>query len=135
MDAMGRAWIVGLILGLMACPLFAQQKLGKAIDVKAVTPIKAIMENPDKYLGKDVRIEGEITKVCQMAGCWILVKDTSSSDPIMVKVDDGVIVFPKNGAGKKVIAQGRLEKVADEAQEEAGSKSPYRLKGSGAVVQ
>jgi RecJ-like exonuclease len=125
------AWMLGLIVGSAA----AQQKLGKAIDVKAVTPIKTIMASPDKYLGKDVRIEGEITKVCQMAGCWILVKDSSSPDPIMVKVDDGVIVFPKDGAGKKVIAQGKLEKVADEAQEEAGAKSPYRLKGAGAIVQ
>ncbi len=132
---MRRAWIAGLIFGLMACPVVAQQKLGKPIDVKTVTLIKAIMQSPDQYLGKDIKIEGEITKVCQMAGCWILVKDSSSPDPIMVKVDDGVIVFPKNGAGKKVAAQGKLEKVADEAQEEAGSKSPFRLKGSGAVIQ
>jgi RecJ-like exonuclease len=132
---MKRALLAGLVLGLVVCSVFAQQKLGKPVDIQTVTPIKAIMETPDKYLGKDVKIEGEITKVCQMAGCWILVKDSSSPDPIMVKVDDGVIVFPKDGAGKKVVAQGKLEKVADEAQQEAGSKSPYRLKGSGAVVQ
>jgi RecJ-like exonuclease len=132
---MKRMFATGLILGLTVCAAMAQQKLGSPIDVKAVTPIKTIMENPDKYLGKEVKIEGEITKVCQMAGCWILVKDASSADPIMVKVDDGVIVFPKDGAGKKVIAQGKLEKVADEAQGEAGSKSAYRLKGTGAVVQ
>ena len=132
---MKRALLTGLILGLIVCPAFAQTKLGKPVDIDTVTPIKTIMENPDKYLGKEVKIEGEITKVCQMAGCWIMVKDSSSPDPIMVKVDDGVIVFPKDGAGKKVVAQGKLEKVADEAQQEAGSKSPYRLKGSGAVVQ
>jgi RecJ-like exonuclease len=113
----------------------AAQQLGKPIDVKEITPVKAIQASPEKYLGKAVKIEGEITQVCQMAGCWIMVKDASSTEPIMVKVDDGVIVFPKDGAGKTATVQGTLEKVADEAQQEAGSKSPYRIKGSGAVVK
>ena len=64
-----------------------------------------------------------------------MVKDESSADPIMVKVDDGVIEFPKDGAGRKVVVQGKVEKVTDEAQEEAGSKSPYRIKGSGAEIK
>jgi RecJ-like exonuclease len=119
----------------MAAVVAAQQKLGKGVDLETVTPIKALLTEPGKHLGKEVRIEGEITQVCQMAGCWIMVKDSSSDEPIMVKVDDGVIVFPKDGAGKKITAQGKLEKVADEAQEEAGSKSPYRIKGSGAILQ
>ncbi len=126
---------VALLL-LTALPLSAgQQKLGQPIEIQAVTPIKDILSEPEKYLGKDVRIEGEITDVCQMAGCWIMVKDQSSGDAIMVKVEDGVIEFPKDGAGRKVVVQGKIEKVADEAQEEAGSKSPYRIKGSGAEIK
>jgi RecJ-like exonuclease len=129
-------WAGLICVLLMAASLTAaEQKLGKPVDLKTTTAIKAILAEPDKYLGKEVKVEGEITQVCQMAGCWIMVKDASSSEPIMVKVDDGVIVFPKDGAGKKVVAQGKLEKVADEAQKEAGSKSAYRIKGSGAIVK
>ncbi len=129
-------WAILIIVLLTAAFLTAaEQKLGKPVDLKTTTTIKAILAEPEKYLGKEVKIEGEITQVCQMAGCWIMVKDASSSEPIMVKVDDGVIVFPKDGAGKNVTVQGKLEKVADEAQQEAGSKSPYRIKGSGAVVK
>jgi RecJ-like exonuclease len=129
-------WACLICVLLMAASLTAaEQKLGKPVDLKTTTAIKAILAEPDKYLGKEVKVEGEITQVCQMAGCWIMVKDASSSEPIMVKVDDGVIVFPKDGAGKKVVAQGKLEKVADEAQKEAGSKSAYRIKGSGAIVK
>ncbi len=113
----------------------AGQTLGKGVTLKTATPVKTILADPDKYLGKDVMVEGEITKVCQMAGCWIMLKDSSSADAIMVKVPDGVIVFPKDGAGKKVAVQGKLEKVADEAQQEAGSTSPYRIAGSGAVLK
>jgi RecJ-like exonuclease len=121
---------------IIALPLLAgAQKLGKGVEIATATPVKALLSDPEKYLGKEVRVEGEITKVCQMQGCWILLKDASSDDPIMVKVNDGEIVFPKDGVGKKVVVQGKLEKAEDEAQEEAGSKSPYRIKGSGAEVK
>ena len=125
-----------VITVLAALPLMGREsKLGKGVTLKTATPIQAILSAPEKYLGKDVMVEGEIAQVCQMRGCWITVKDASSPTSIMVKVDDGVIVFPKNGAGKMVMAQGKLEKVADEAQEEAGLKSPYRIKGSGAIIK
>ena len=139
------------IAALIALPLLAEEvKLGKPIAVKSATPIKDILSQPDKYLGKDVLIEGEITEVCQNMGCWINVKDASTSEVIQVKVDDGVIVFPKDGAGKKVVAQGKLEKVAvtkEELQHQAeesgkkvdtskitGGKTIYRIKGEGAII-
>jgi len=133
---MKRTLCAFLVVGFLAVlPLLAEQKLGDGVTLKNATPIKAILSEPEKYLGKEVMVEGEITGVCQMAGCWVMIKDSSSPDPIMVKVEDGVIVFPKDGAGKKIVVQGKLEKVEDEAQQEAGSKSPYRIKGSGAVVK
>jgi RecJ-like exonuclease len=134
---MKRACCAILAMALLAAlPLMAaEQKLGKGVSIKTATPIKTLLAEPEKYVGKNIMVEGEITQVCQMQGCWIMVKDASSSEPIMVKVDDGVIVFPKDGAGKKVTAQGKLEKVADEAQKEAGSSSPYRIKGTGAVLK
>ena len=143
------------ILGVavfLALPLLAEEvKLGKPIAVESATPIKDILSQPQKYLGKDVRIEGEITEVCQNMGCWINVKDASTSEVIQVKVDDGVIVFPKEGAGKKVIAQGKLEKVVvtkEELQHQAAEsgkkidiskitegKTTYRIKGEGAIIK
>jgi hypothetical protein len=139
------------VTALLALPLMAEEvKLGKPIAVKSATPIKDILSQPDKYLGKDVRIEGEITEVCQNMGCWINVKDASTNKVIQVKVDDGVIVFPKDGAGKKIVAQGKLEKVIvtkEELQhqaEESGrkidnskiteGKTIYRIKGEGAII-
>jgi len=141
---------------LIALPLLAgEMKLGKAIDVKSPTTIKEILSNPDKYVGKEVVIEGEITSVCQRQGCWIDVRDPSSPEPMQVKVNDGEIVFPKDSAGKKVAAQGTVEKLVYTKEKyleklkhdemEAGKKSDpskvtgevtiYRLKGKGAVIK
>jgi RecJ-like exonuclease len=144
---------VGVVLAL---PLMAAElKLGKPLDIKTATPITDILANPEKYLGKDVMIEGEITNVCQNQGCWIDVKDASSAEVMQVKVNDGEIVFPKDSAGKKVAAQGRVEKMVltkeqyieklkHDAQESGrkvdltkvtGGATIYHLKGQGAVIK
>jgi hypothetical protein len=141
---------------LLSLPLLAaEMNLGKPIDVKQTTSIKELLANPDQYLGKDVRIEGEITAVCQNMACWINVKDGSTPETITVKVNDGEIVFPKDGTGKRVVAQGRFEKL-DLTKEQyvaylqhqaieshtkidtskiTAAGPVYRLKGSGAVIR
>jgi hypothetical protein len=147
--------ILVLILVLALPVLAAEMNLGKPIDVKQTTTIKELLTNPDKYLGKDVKIEGEITAVCQNMACWINVKDGSTPETITVKVNDGEIVFPKDGAGRKVVAQGRFEKL-DMTKEQyiaylqhqaieshtkidtskiSAAQAVYRIKGSGAMVQ
>jgi hypothetical protein len=141
---------------LLVLPAWAaEMNLGKPIDVKRTTSIKELLTNPDQYLGKDVKIEGEITAVCQNMACWINVRDGSTAEAIPVKVNDGEIVFPKDGTGKKVVAQGRFEKIdmtreqyvaylqhqavesrtkVDTSNITAG-KVVYRIKGSGAVIE
>jgi Domain of unknown function (DUF4920) len=141
---------------LVSLTLSAEElKLGKPLTVSTTSTIKQLLTDPEKYLGKDVRIEGEITGVCQNAGCWIEVRDSSSTEGIRVKVNDGEIVFPKDGAGRKVAAQGTFEKhmltkdqyiaMLKHYAEESGKtvdttgitegKTVYRLKGHGAVVK
>ena len=73
---------------------------------------------------------------------------------LRIKVDDGVIVFPKDSVGKMAIAEGKLEKqemtrdqavaAAKEEAEETGrkfnpasiksGKTVYELAGTGAVI-
>ncbi len=153
---MKKAFLMVSIVLLVTLPILAAElKLGKPIEVKNTTTIKEIYSNPDKYLGKDVRIEGEIVDVCQNQGCFMHVKDSSTHEVIQVKVNDGEIVFPKDGAGKKVIAQGKLEKqvlskeqliqqtehYAQEAGKKADTskitegKATYRIKGEGAIIK
>ncbi len=150
---MKRSLYLSLLLALPAWA--AEMNLGKPIDVKQTTTIKELLANPDQYLGKDVKIEGEITAVCQNMACWINVKDGSTPETITVKVNDGEIVFPKDGRGRKVVAQGRFEKLdltkeqyiaylehqAVESHTKIDTtkittvKPVYRIRGSGAVIQ
>ena len=130
------------------------KKYGKDLTVKEKTAIADIMKDPQKFEGKRVLIEGEIEEVCQSMGCWIKIKDKTSKESMLFKVEDGVIEFPKDAKGKKVKAEGlvsvktstkeELMKQAEhEAQEQGkkfdpslitGPKVVVRVNGEGAVI-
>jgi hypothetical protein len=129
---------------------------GEPLSGEDITPIDAILENPDPYLGQVVRVEGLVTGVCEKRGCWMtLASDTKEFEEIRIKVDDGVIVFPMEAKGKRAVAEGVLTKVemtmeqtvaykqhhAEEHNEEfdpASVTEPmvfYQIKGTGAVIR
>jgi Domain of unknown function (DUF4920) len=144
-----------LCVGLSFTLVAAEIKLGKPVDVQAVTKVADLLAKPEQYIGKTVRIEGKITEVCQMMQCWIKVDDGSTKEPMQVKVDDGVITFPKDGAGKHAVAQGEFAKITmtkeeyiSQLQREAKEKGKtadtskitegktiYRINGTGAVIE
>src|ERR1017187_1293374 len=137
-------------IGLLSA---AEMKLGKPLTVKEPMPIASLLAHADDYVGKTVQVKGKITEVCQMMGCWIYVAD-AQGNKIRVKVNDGEIVFPKDGAGRTVTAEGVFtkedltrEQAIDRAREEAedsGRKFDpasiktgtviYQIQGTGAVI-
>ena len=70
-----------------------------------------LINSPNKYLGEDVLVTGEIMEVCPMRGCWINVKDPNSDSNIRVKVTDGQIVFPLSSKGRSVNIQGEFSQL------------------------
>lgn len=147
--------VVGLTIGSNAAG--GDKKYGKDLTLKDKTPLSELLSNPEKYKGKKVLIEGRITEVCQKKGCWIKVSDGSKSDPVQVKVEDDVIVFPIDGKGKNVKAEGTVsvttlskEELVKRARHEAeeqgklkefdpstikGPKTVIRIEGEGAVIE
>ena len=148
-----------MVLGLAALATVATagevSTLGDALTADLeVTAIAEILEAPDEWVGKRVRIEGEVSGVCTKAGCWM---DLTSADDatLRVKVDDGVIVFPEEALGHAAAAEGTveildldrekyvawLEHVAEEEGREFDpadvGEAPYRivrLRGAGAEI-
>ena len=130
------------------------EKYGKELTVKERTSIADILKSPEKFDGKRVLVEGTISEVCQMMGCWIRITDNSTDEPLLFKVEDGVIEFPKNAQGRTVRAEGivsvtatskedLIKKGRHEAEEQGkefdpslitGPKQVVQLNGEGAVV-
>lgn len=130
------------------------EKFGAGVTLAEATPAAKILANPDEYVGKRVRVDGEIQEVCKMAGCWFNMK-ADDGKTIKFKVQDGVMTFRQDGVGKRVVAEGVIRKMVldmektikvaeHEALEQgkpfdrASVKEPMtivRIEGLGAVVQ
>ncbi len=142
-----------LLLAFVAAATFlcaADAKYGKPLTLDKQTPIATLLAKPGDYAGKLVQVKGKITEVCQEMGCWLYVAD-ENGNKIRIKVKDGEIVFPKDGAGRTITAEGVFAKLTPEqaaqfAREEAkdrGKKldpaaksetAAYQIQGAGAVI-
>lgn len=122
------------------------KKYGKELTLKEKTPLADILKNPEKFDGKRVLVEGVISEVCQMMGCWIRISDKTVEEPVLFKVDDGVIEFPKDAQGKTVRAEGivsvktsskeeLIEQARHEADEQGKEFDPASMTGPKTVVQ
>ena len=134
--------------------LAAEVKLGKPLTLTESVSVDKLLAKPDDFVGKTVQVKGKVTEVCQMMGCWMLLGDPETGKTVKIKVDDGVIVFPKDAAGKMVIAEGKLVKLEltkeqviarakHEAEEQKRKFDPskiksgetiYQIEGAGAVL-
>lgn len=88
------------------------ESYGKGLMLEESTPVSAILDHPESYLGKVVRIEGMIIEVCAKRGCWLYVAGDRQGEKIQVKVEDGEIVFPLSASGRMGIVEGIVEELS-----------------------
>lgn len=105
-----------LILLLLAASLFIAspsfaKTYGKGVTLEETTLVSVILDNPDDYIGKKVRIEGMIIDVCSKRGCWMYVAGDRPHEKIQIKVLDGEIVFPMSAMGHIGIVEGIVEEL------------------------
>lgn len=131
------------------------QVLGRGVGKAELVAIGELTKSPAAYVGRTIRVEGVVTDVCPMAGCWIDLAGEAAGTQVHIKVDDGVIVFPKEAKGKQAAVEGvftRIERTRDEAlasakhlaEERGEAFDPekadivlvtYQIKGTGAVIR
>ena len=51
--------------------IFEGTTYGEPLTLTEITPVSAILDNPDQYLGERVLVEGMIVAVCESKGCWM----------------------------------------------------------------
>jgi hypothetical protein len=156
--ATAAAIVCVLVTAMSFSALAAEGKVyGKGIAASHAVAISELIANPDKYVGKTVRVEGLITDVCPKRGCWMDLAGDKELQTVRIKVDDGEIVFPLDAKGKQAVAEGvftRIEMSEDQAKdrakhlaEEKGETfdpaktkdrlptAVYQIKGTGAVIR
>jgi hypothetical protein len=141
---------VTMILGLSAGRgALNDTTLGAGVTIKEPTPIPVIVNSPQDYVGKRVRIDGIATAVCEEMGCWMAVADSARKEAptIRLKVEhDGAIVFPMSAKGKQVSAEGVFEVIggadahatdasAEHAKQDPKASTQYQIKATGALIK
>ena len=116
----------------MSVPARGAETFGAAPTVKDATPIAQVLAKPADFQGKTVRVEGIVTDVCSMMGCWmgLAPTDAPKGPAVLIKVDDGVIVFPASARGKRATAQGVVERVGAADAEGGGRPRTRRTRGA-----
>lgn len=147
----GLLFAATLMMVSMSAATHGAETFGTAPTVKDATPIAQLLAGPAEFQGRTVRVEGVVTDVCTMMGCWmgLAPADAAKGPAILIKVDDGVIVFPASARGKRATAQGVVERVGaadaegqDAAREHAEHEgrtttenpTTWQIKATGAIV-
>jgi hypothetical protein len=143
-----------MIVGALALParMAGPETYGTGVSVSQATPLASVLEHPRDFEGRTLRVEGVVTAVCTGMGCWMALAPEAASRPeaetLLIKVDDGVIVFPVSAKGRRAAAQGVLQRVgggdahdreaaAEHAKAEGRSSDSagvWQLKATGALV-
>lgn len=97
-------------LALVSPLSVAAETYGGGVTLAETTSIGKILAEPDAWVGKHVRVEGEVTDVCPMKGCWMEISEPEG-DRLRVRVEDGAIVFPVDAKGKRAVAEGVVEAI------------------------
>jgi hypothetical protein len=135
-----------VIVGISVSTAPASDVYGKGVTLDKVTLISQILDNPDKYVGKEIRVNGLIVDVCSRRGCWIELASDRAFEKLRIKVADGVIVFPMSARGLNASVQGTVEgiKMTEEealwfrrhqAEERGTTFDPSTVKGPETIYQ
>jgi hypothetical protein len=79
---------------------------GKPLSIKKALSLQEALQQPTKFENQTVLLEGKISDVCQMKGCWLMLSDGQRA--IRIKFEGYSFFVPKDSRGKKVRAEGRL---------------------------
>ena len=114
----------------------APENFGAGVSLKETTPIERLIARPSDFEGKTVRVEGTISAVCSEMGCWMALAPDAAKDgsTMMIKVDDGVIVFPVSAKGKRAAAQGVVQRVGGDHESHSAAAEHARAQGKNAPV-
>jgi len=105
---------------------------GPTFSLAESKPLSTVLAGAADGQELNVRISGQIDKVCQKKGCWMVVKDGAVEARVMMK--DHAFTVPTDSKGKPAQVEGVLKvRVYTEAQAkhlaEDGGEDPSKVQG------
>ncbi|PLX78519.1 MAG: DUF4920 domain-containing protein [Desulfuromonas sp.] len=125
-----RTFLLLLAMVLLMTNTVLAKSFGNGVSLAETTAISSILDQPEEYLGKQVKVSGLIVDVCARRGCWIYVAGDRPYEKIRVKVTDGEIVFPLEARGKQAEVEGVVE-VFELTREQVLARSKHHAEEQG----
>ncbi len=117
---------------------------GESFDAMAAVPVEAVLAERDMYLDGHVSVEGTVHAVCQMQGCWLMLRSHGGEDlrVDVARTEGGEYAFtvPAHISGRRAVARGWLSDASTtDAHEhhlaqEGGGGAALALSASGVMV-
>lgn len=110
-------------------PEVAERRFGAPPKLEgAPLPVDQLLANPEPHLGKNVKCEGKVARVCQNAGCWLEIQ-TEAGAGLRVPMAGHSFFIPKDAVGHVAVVEGELRRVELAANE----REHYQSEGMKAV--
>jgi hypothetical protein len=84
-------------------------KRGAPIGNSEMVALTDVMSDPQKFVGKTVKVEGVIVRSCKSEGCWMELAPTMDAKTVRVKFKDHKFFIPLDAQGMKAKAEGIFE--------------------------
>ena len=70
--------------------------------------LSELIDKPEEYVSKPVRVEGLVHTQCQMSGCWFFLQDARGKE-LKIEMGDTTPTLPKS-VGRTATVEGALVK-------------------------
>lgn len=121
-----------------------ERTFGAAPDAtRPLTPLAAILAEPERFRDRVVRTEGEIAQVCQRMGCWMELRDDPDGPAVRVPMAGHSFFLPRDVAGRRAMLEGRVamrmlsagERAHLESEGASATASALSIEATGVVVR
>ena len=117
--------LIGICLLLIACggsELASDEIYGAQDEAVDVIPVEAVLAEPQHYMGDEIAVAGTVHEVCQMKGCWLMLRGLDTGEGLRVHVErtetgEYAFTVPSDISGRYAVAVGTI--TTPEAEEEA----------------
>ncbi|HEV7732737.1 MAG TPA: DUF4920 domain-containing protein [Candidatus Binatia bacterium] len=80
---------------------------GREPRVATSTPLADILREPARFTGREVRVQGVVSGVCQRKGCWMMLRDGKSE--VRVRFRDYAFFVPRDVSGREAAVEGTAQ--------------------------
>ncbi len=86
------------------------QSVGERLGTAPLVSVAAVLDAPDSFVGKTVRLEGDVTAMCHHRRAWFAIQDDGARDGRYMRVmtAPGFLV-PAGSIGRRARTEGRID--------------------------